>query len=323
MVGLMKKHYYGLDFGKIIAAILVVSIHTVPLVKYRGTWIYKLWDIVSSLAVPFFFVCTGFFIGMKLKKDGVELLKKRAISFAKIYLLLTICYLPLTIYKYVIDGESLIKNLLYFFRGLILYGNHGWSWQLWYLLCASYSLFLLYFLYKKEKYIWFITIILFVIGTFLTVRPNIESIIPEMDLFYKVHKMIFWNGRMLLGPVYIWMGIKFNDLKTPRKSVGLIALLICFVLCVFGDDIIWKNMLLVMVFLLFSILVSFEGGDTFGELHFRQASSYIYYIHMYFVFLAQSVFRLNEPRSFLFVAIASVIASYGYIFIRNLIEMRA
>lgn len=319
----MKKHYYGLDLGKIIAAILVISIHTVPFAAYEGTYIYKVWSILSSMAVPFFFICTGFFIGERLKNDGIELLIKKSISFCKIYLLLTLCYLPLTIYRYVVEGRGLVKSIIFFIRGLVVFGNHGWSWQLWYLLCVSYSLAFLYILYKwgiKKKNIWIIALALYVIGTFFNVKPDLEDIIPGIDSFYHIYKMLLGEGRMFCGLIYIMIGMEIDHFKIPRKSLCALALMICFLICVFISEFFWRIALVILTFFAFSIFLNMEGGVLIPKLRLRKLSSYIYYNHMYFVFIVLSFTDFKEPGRFLFVTLFSVIFSYLYMFIRHLME---
>ena len=88
----LNKRLPAIDFFKWLSSILVICSHVRPFIGISENIDFVFTQLFCRIAVPFFWMCTGFFIGMKLKKDGADLLKKRAISFAKIYLLLTICY---------------------------------------------------------------------------------------------------------------------------------------------------------------------------------------------------------------------------------------
>ncbi len=56
------RQYQGIDVLKFIMAILVISLHIYPFTDINETLNYYTINWFSRLAVPFFFVCTGFFI---------------------------------------------------------------------------------------------------------------------------------------------------------------------------------------------------------------------------------------------------------------------
>lgn len=50
-----KKNYYGIDLLKLIMAVCVVAIHTQPLYSIQSIVVQRLFDTITSLAVPYFF----------------------------------------------------------------------------------------------------------------------------------------------------------------------------------------------------------------------------------------------------------------------------
>lgn len=56
------KNYTGIDFFRLIAAILIITIHTSPLASFSATGDFILTRIVARVAVPFFFMTSGFFL---------------------------------------------------------------------------------------------------------------------------------------------------------------------------------------------------------------------------------------------------------------------
>ena len=67
-----KKKYGAIDIAKYVSALLVVCIHTFPFyevsVRLNAYWI----QTVCRLAVPFFFVSSGFFFFRKWDKNHPE-----------------------------------------------------------------------------------------------------------------------------------------------------------------------------------------------------------------------------------------------------------
>lgn len=57
-----KKSYAGIDDFRLIAALLIVAIHTSPLASFSETGDFILTRIFARVAVPFFFTTSGFFL---------------------------------------------------------------------------------------------------------------------------------------------------------------------------------------------------------------------------------------------------------------------
>ena len=59
---LVKEAYTGIDYFRIIAAFLIIAIHTSPFTTYSYTADFILTRIIARVAVPFFFMTSGFFL---------------------------------------------------------------------------------------------------------------------------------------------------------------------------------------------------------------------------------------------------------------------
>lgn len=87
------KYYAGIDWMRLIAAILVIAIHTSPLASYNATGDFILTRVIARVAVPFFFMTTGYFTLSRYHYDNKKLfafLKKTSI----IYAAAIVVYLP-------------------------------------------------------------------------------------------------------------------------------------------------------------------------------------------------------------------------------------
>ena len=114
---MQKKSFAALDAFRLIAALLVVAIHTSPLASLSPDADFLLTRVAGRLAVPFFFMVTGCFL---LNDGGVRRFLGRT---ARLYALSIALYLPLNLYA---GGMSAIEWL----RGLLIEGTF---YHLWYL----------------------------------------------------------------------------------------------------------------------------------------------------------------------------------------------
>ena len=88
-----SRTYKGIEIFRVVAAFLVVAIHTSPLAGYSGTADFVFTRVIARVAVPFFFMVTGYFV--LSKGTGVRrFLKKTAIIYAASAAL----YLPINVY---------------------------------------------------------------------------------------------------------------------------------------------------------------------------------------------------------------------------------
>lgn len=63
---LSSKQYNSIDLMKLIMALVVVAIHTEPLVRCENIVVLNLYKAISDVAVPFFFIASGFWYLIKL-----------------------------------------------------------------------------------------------------------------------------------------------------------------------------------------------------------------------------------------------------------------
>ncbi len=96
-----QKNYGGLDRFRIIAALLVVAIHTSPLAALSEGADFFLTRILARIAVPFFFMVTGQFVAAGLLTRSVKStarFHKFLLKTGLLYLFCILLYLPIGIY---------------------------------------------------------------------------------------------------------------------------------------------------------------------------------------------------------------------------------
>lgn len=175
---------------KVLMAFVVVSIHTTdwPLLGIR------------EVAVPFFFIVSGFFLMAKLtgdRKADLAAIREWTFKILKMYLIWTAIYLPFTVYGMVQDGLSWKQSLILFGRNLLLVGENFMSWPLWYLLAMIWSGVLAYVLRVLRVPVWGMLLI----GAGLAAIPHYFG---GNDLFCKAFKGA--DNLVFTGAFYVALG---------------------------------------------------------------------------------------------------------------------
>lgn len=151
----MRTYYYSIDFIKFFCAIAVVLIHSTTYLSLNGLATfsnYYVYRYFLDIAVPFFFIVSGFFFGQKLlvKHEPILIIKyiQKILSY---YIIFTLFYLAAKVLFSV--GEVLFLNLsinaamINFGKSLsyinILNGSIG-SFHLWFLASLIYACLMLY-----------------------------------------------------------------------------------------------------------------------------------------------------------------------------------
>lgn len=148
----MRKQYSSIDVAKLICAIMVIAIHTQPFSRY--IWLDRGAGIITRLAVPFFFVTTGFFLNFSDAKK----VRKYVVRLIVLYIIWTIVYLPfsfssLSVKKFLITG--IVEHL-------------------WYLPAAIVAVFLTWLVGTPRKAI-VISGVLMIIGTVMSTYQSLTS----------------------------------------------------------------------------------------------------------------------------------------------------
>ena len=92
----------GIDYFRMAAAFMVIAIHIAPFSYWNRDLDFLLTYCLFRVAVPFFFMTTGYFVLAPYVKSGFR--RKRSfykfmVKNTALYLAVTALYLPLTIYS--------------------------------------------------------------------------------------------------------------------------------------------------------------------------------------------------------------------------------
>ncbi|WP_310555841.1 acyltransferase [Flavobacterium sp.] len=211
----------NIDVLKILLAFLVVALHIFPILKLEGIQdiiSYEIANGISRIAVPTFFIISGYFLRNKIN-DTIYLWQysKRILL---LFIVWQLIYLPDLLQLYYLKRFTTIDVVL-----KIIFGY----WHLWYLLASVLGVLVLYYSRNFSlKTKWFVIIILLLFGYSFQIL-NQSGII---------------EANSIVNQCYNWIGTTRNFLffGYPLLLIGSIY-----------DH--WKSRLLPFKFLIFPLFV--------------------------------------------------------------------
>lgn len=304
------KSYNSIDLVKFICSILIIVIHSKPLLEFSDTANYIFNSSVCRLAVPFFFMSTGFLVFRKI--DLCNMQRGSLVSFTKkilkLYLVWSIIYFLPSIYNLYTLTPSISRCLIKFIRNTVFSASYV---HLWYLPAVIVAVWLTYFSlkhFKKFKIIILCALLLYVIGMlpltyrkafgFFFYNPEIQKLILLFKkLFVTTRNGIFFGFIFVaIGALFAYKPIKIKFSKAVILLFASVLLLIAEVVTSFfyfrSDESDFWLMLVPSAFLLFYITAHIEIKNSNKYFFLRQMSSLIYFSHHFIIFFILFINKL-------------------------------
>lgn len=315
------KTYGGLDYFRIIAALLIVAIHTSPLSMFSETTDFIFTRIICRVAVPFFFMVSGFFLysDQNNMKDKVN---RFALKTSVLYGITILLYLPINIYNGYFQTKPLLTNILkdVFFDGTL--------YHLWYLPAAIIGAYIVLLLLNKckESNALIITTALYIIGLFGDSYYGITAKIgPLRELYHNIFQISdYTRNGIFYAPIFLILGgfiarhkmrySKYNPLHGLIISTSLMLMegIILHYFKLQRHDSMYL-MLLPCMFFLFKIILSCNMKT---KPILRKISTIIYIIHPLSIVLLRGISKFLGLQSVLInnslIYYLSVLAISGF-----------
>ena len=97
----MRKQYHAVDAFKFFCAFLIIVLHTSPFLSYSKIINFGFRQIITTIAVPCFFIISGFLFTEKIQQlfdsDRKTYVKKYLSRIATIYAIWSVIYLGFNI----------------------------------------------------------------------------------------------------------------------------------------------------------------------------------------------------------------------------------
>lgn len=219
----MRK-YIIIDYFRIIAALMVIGIHTSPfnsLSKINiifGYINFFLVQVLFRIAVPFFFTITGYFLYKNNTFSDSFRVKKTLIKLIKLYCIWSFLYFIYIISDQIIYDLFNIDSLLILVKNFLL---SGIFLQLWYLNAIIVVIYLTNILLKKMDFvkILFISILLFIIGIFADSYYYLIPMDSHLNTLRNIYESIFITTRngLFFGMLFFNLGGLIDRIKIKYK----------------------------------------------------------------------------------------------------------
>ena len=336
-----KRRFYGVDIIKVLCAVMIVCLHTDVLSSFNPQINSLFVNCICRVAVPFFFVASGFFLFCKMSLDNLNFLyiKKYLKRILKLYLLWSLVYFPFTALKMITsEKEAALKIFLSWLKNMVFSAGYGF---LWYLPATIVAILIVTLLLKsgvKINGVLVIGFVLYCIGLCGQSYFGLVKQIPHTKEFENVVKTVYdfivttRNG-VFEGVIFIALGAKISQQKnkqglkaekelTPKNGLktSVIGLAVSFVLLVFEFFIVskmeWRLEYDMYMFLIPAAYFLFKTAlninikvNDFNIKYLkllRPYSSLIYFIHMIFIEFYCILTRVKYTNSLLMFLIGFI-----------------
>lgn len=203
-----------IEYMKLLCAFLVVAIHVSPLQSINETADFVFTRIIARIAVPFFFMVSGYYVLSNCKSHKgkvLRFLKKTGI----LYLAATLLYVPVNIYAGAYENISfgqVCRDLLF----------DGTFYHLWYLPGVMLGMVLCLFLVRTlgEKGAFIISVILYVLGLLGDSYYGLTKMLPLLKKIYDGLFEIssYTRNGIFFAPVFLMLGCLAAQTNTRKKE---------------------------------------------------------------------------------------------------------
>lgn len=276
----------GIEYFRLAAAFLVVAIHCSPLTTYSETADFILTRAVARVAVPFFFMVTGFFVLGRPEKLR-RFLKRTAL----LYLACILLYLPLNLYSGALSGLTPVGAL----RELLFEGTF---YHLWYFPAVLLGAAIASLLMRTRAGLG-IAAALYVLGLLGDSYWGLISGVPWLsDVYEVIFSLVgYTRNGLFFAPLFLLLGARLRGREASGKgeAAGLgaaLALVLCEALLL--RHLGWQRHDSMYVFLpavmyfLFSLLLA-PRGEAPGWL--SPFSMLVYVLHPWVIVLMRGAAR--------------------------------
>lgn len=305
---LPQRKSSAVDPFRMIAAFLIVAIHTAPLSSYSETADFFFSYCFARIAVPFFLMTTGYFTLPPLilhKSPSFGSLWKCMKKMALLYAAATILYLPVNIYSGKLPA---LKDL---FKVLVFDGTF---YHLWYLPSALLGMLLLFLLARKcrPRTMLLICGILYLIGLFGDSWYGLSAKLPPVKTFYDLLFGVssYTRNGIFYAPVFLLTGALISCQRIHKRFDEMIVYLtgtLFSLMLLLGEGYLsyvrgWQrhnSMYLFLVpcmFFLFHLLLCLPGKSSQT---LRQITLLIYLLHPLVIILVRGFAKVTHLSAYL------------------------
>jgi surface polysaccharide O-acyltransferase-like enzyme/uncharacterized protein YbaP (TraB family) len=319
-----KKTYDSVNIMRMVCAILVIVIHTSAFYSLGNIPGAIFSNVIARIAVPFFFITTGYFFYEKCSREGyVKSYIKRILIY---YLGFSVAY-TIFVFNYIKQRnntvEIAIKNILF----------NGVSGALWYLPALILSILVVALLLKKNwiKALVIMSIFVYTLGLLgdsyngLITGTPIENIVNAYNSVF-----VYTRNGICFGVPFITLGILINKYSLNNKIkktgiwIGLFSIAFAFeAYCLITNNIprdnnMYISLAVLVPFIFMGLLNSEKVISQRKSKLYRDMSLWIYCIHeLFMMFIIMNLPKAATNTVIMFIVVAGLSIVIAYIAVRK------
>lgn len=318
----------SIDIVRLFSAFLVIAKHTEPF-KYMNLVVWNFFYKICVLAVPYFFVISGYFMG--ISKNKVQILKQ----YIKCYVIWSVVYDTWMLLDWAFLGAQYGKHDFGTFMKYRVIEFFGWGsfyhmWFLWALIFLT-GIIIIFEKMRLEKLLLipmigcFIAGLIFVTYYGLVVEPN--SALKEFSSTF-LNKWWFdrYSDALFKGFPYFYLGYWLSKWKIAKKYKMKIWFVAAMFLLYLGEQFIISQygiarsvgltlfmyvlVAAIVLWLLQHPLHAYRNLARFS----KESANYIYFVHALVIEILIRIYGENETMvHFIWtIIICMVLALFRY-----------
>ncbi len=317
----------AIDIAKYIAAILVIGIHTHPFKEISGVMDFFTADVICRLAVPFFAVCTGYYLSIGLlfdkggrligNKHNRGIVKRVLIKIGILYLGWSLFYFCVHLYSWYDSGSPIVYYSIGWIKSLFFSASY---FHLWYLVSLLYAIipFYLVLRYVKFKYVPLVACVLWLVECLeyayrLFLPAGLQDLFAIYDMFGAVGPGITRMLPLLLIGVVIAKGVNKNVIT----KLGVLFVITLIAEAVLLDRLDTRHSFIVftlpVAYVLFIAIYKRGRNITIkNSRYFAKISMVVYCLHPFIIWVLKNIGVVNPMILFIFTVVITTILSLLY-----------
>ncbi len=301
------KYYYAIDAAKLVCALLVVVNHSMPFGYNEAFFIPNqiARNFFARVAVPFFFISSGFFYFKSNSYENYEIpkMKKYVSRILFLYVAWSAIYFPQHISGIIHDKQGAAIGVLKYLRDFCFDGGHH---HLWYLRSLAVAILIVSFFIKKNvkpEKILLISVFPYIIGL---LGQGYSFLLYPLKKYDSV-----WNFIIMLKNIFL----------TTRNGVfeGFMLISLSLILATRKSEIDQKRSLA-----LFLISTAAFGGEVFMLYKITGSAEHDVFICMlpadYFMFKYLSTVQLKPNGRYKMMRKMSSLVYFTHPLIKNILQ---
>lgn len=264
----MENRNYSLDFMKFFCITAIICIHLAP---FSGSKLGIIINTLCRVAVPLFFICSGYLFLSKLSKDYS---KKYFYKMLRYLVTWSILYLGLEVFMNILDKNNIYELMYYYFSSFkitdIYYGEGIIEFHLWYLTAMVLIVPILYFTVKynlinkmlilsgilnilgifiynsghlkNNRDVIFFALFYCTLGMYLKIKEEIirEKLKHKINWIYILFILLFTLTSLMERFVYDSVFIKTGDVYISTIPLSILIFVLCITKIKEKDNILCK-----------------------------------------------------------------------------------